>query len=322
MRRNRPARRMRRGPVAAGRAVQYVAQAPPGVASTLSDAELEAYLELVDAEMEESEALDEGEIFGGSKWKKKHASAKKRRKKAEDKLKAYKEKRAAKKTEREAQAAEAKLKKAEEAEQSEAAEPAPGPSMEDEPPESSAEPVTKRPTAGPTAGPAEDPNETAELEALMDQAAREDEEDRDEFGRPLGPYEPPETIEPTYRSDAQEQARELAKMQQSLEALMAQAARKVYQDEDELGILVQETSSMLRPPDILDVFARRLASSLPPHHQHVPMQHGGLSEPGDHQHLVTPRGIHKTYAPDLETHLSETDELVDQIRESFSRSRW
>ena len=278
MRRHRPARRMRRpqrrGPIAAGRPVQYVVQAPPVVAPSLSDAELEAYLELVDAEMEESEALEEGELFGGSKWKKKHASAKKRRKKAEAKLKSYKEKRAAKKAEREAQAAEAKLKKVEEAEQAEAessAEPAPGPSMEDESPESSAEAAPDQPTAGP----AEDPNETADLEALMAQAAREDEEDEED-----------------------------------------------EEYEDEFGILVQETSSMLRPPDILDVFARRLASSLPPHHQHVPMQHGGLSEPGDHQHLVTPRGIHKTYAPDLETHLSETDELVDQIRESFSRSRW
>ena len=302
MRRHRPARRRmrrppqrgRRGPVAAGRPVQYVVQAPPAVTPTLSDAELEAYLELVDAEMEESEALEEGELFGGTKWKKKHAAAETRRKKAEAKLKAYKERRAAKKAEKEAQAAEAQVKEAEEAEQAEAessSEPAPEPSMEDAPQESSAEVAPEQPTAAP----AEDPSEAAELEAWMAQAAQEDAEDQEYVG---------------------------------------------YTATDDLW--------QTRPPDVLDVFARRLASSLPAYHQHVPMQHGGLSEPGDHQHLVTPRGIHKTYAPirpgievdapqrrtagmmeaaagassDLETHLSETDELVDQIRESFSRSRW
>ncbi|MAG24144.1 hypothetical protein CMI47_01065 [Candidatus Pacearchaeota archaeon] len=267
----RPPQRGRRGPVAAGRPVQYVVQAPPAVTPTLSDAELEAYLELVDAEMEESEALEEGELFGGTKWKKKHAAAKTRRKKAEAKLKAYKERRAAKKAEKEAQAAEAQVKEAEEAEQAEAessSEPAPEPSMEDAPQESSAEVAPERPTAAP----AEDPSEAAELEAWMAQAAQEDAEDQE------------------YEGD--------------------------------FGYTATDDLWQTRPPDVLDVFARRLASSLPAYHQHVPMQHGGLSEPGDHQHLVTPRGIHKTYAPDLETHLSETDELVDQIRESFSLSRW
>jgi hypothetical protein len=119
-----------------------------------------------------------------------------------------------------------------------------------------------------------------------------------------------------------EEAEESPVPEDGLAELWAEAAEEDAADDD-FGILVQETTSMLRrrPTQVLDVFAASL-SALPQFRNSTPMHRGGLTEPGDYDHQVYPKGFPVQYHEDLEGHLSETDELVDSIRDSFGNIDW
>ena len=135
---------------------------------------------------------------------------------------------------------------------------------------------------------------------------------------------PPEEPRPPVESvvETAEESEESPAPEDDLAELWAEAAEEDAADDD-FGILVQNTTSMLRgrPTQVLDVFAASL-SSLPEFRNSTPMQRGGLTDPGDYDHQVYPKGFPVQYHEDLEGHLSETDELVDSIRNSFGNSDW
>ena len=255
--RPRPWRRRRRG---GPRFIPYAMEVPVPVYDEVDYSEddtlMDAYLDLLDAQSEEDEAVMGMEEFGGSKWKNKYKKAKRKRVTAEKKLKACKA-------------------RAEKASEKEDEEPVAEPTMED------GEESTPAPQEAPSEEPAEEPeepevDEAAELAKMEAEWAQEDQSDEDWEGG----------------------------------------------DEDEFGILTQETTSMGRPPGVLDVFAARLASVVHGSANIPPMQQGGLTEPGEYSRFIHPRGVAVEDHDDLQGYLDTTDDLVESIRSSYAERKW